>query len=107
MAEILGVTAAVLVLCVMLAALLTLSAILKGYVLSVLWGWFAVPLFGLPPIGIPAAIGVALIVGMLSHEHQRQPKSEGKYDAVVELSAVFIRPFVALGIGWIVKRFMG
>lgn len=39
--------------------------ILSGYVLSVLWGWFIVPTFGLPLLTIPVAIGVMLVVAYL------------------------------------------
>ena len=36
----------------------------RGYVLSVLWAWFIVPLFGLPALSIPLAIGLMVIVSM-------------------------------------------
>ena len=35
-----------------IGALLVPLAILRGWVLSILWGWFMVPVFGLPALGI-------------------------------------------------------
>lgn len=40
------------------------AMILRGYVLSVLWRWFVVPL-GVPEIGIAQAIGISIIVGLV------------------------------------------
>ena len=54
-------------------ALLLLYPVLvvwRGFVLSILWGWYAVPL-GLPPIGLIEAIGVSLVVGFLVYQDQR------------------------------------
>ena len=76
------------------------EALLKGFVLSVLWGWFAVPL-GVPAIGIAGAIGIALLVGMLSHQ-------AGKDDREIEeiIGASLGGPILVLIIGAIVKLFM-
>lgn len=46
-----------------------LAVVLRGWVLSRLWFWFAVPIFGLTPLGIAQAIGVSLIVWMLTHQN--------------------------------------
>lgn len=36
---------------------------LRGYVLSILWRWFAVPL-GMPAIGVSVSIGFCLLLGL-------------------------------------------
>ena len=41
--------------------------LLRGWVLSVMWGWFILPL-GLVPITIPQAIGLMFIVRLLDKE---------------------------------------
>lgn len=50
---------------VVFIGLLASLAIVRGLVLSALWGWFVTPL-GPPDIGIAEAIGISLIVGMLT-----------------------------------------
>lgn len=46
------------------ALILTLvwGAFWAGLAASVLWGWFAVPIFGLPTIGVAQAYGIALVL---------------------------------------------
>lgn len=46
------------------ALVLTLvwRAFWAGLAASVLWGWFAVPIFGLPAIGVAQAYGLALVL---------------------------------------------
>jgi hypothetical protein len=41
---------------------------LRGFVVSVLWGWFVVPL-GVVALNIPAAIGLAMLVRMVTSPH--------------------------------------
>ena len=38
------------------------TAIYGGWVISLLWLWFAVPYFGVTPISIPMAIGLRLLI---------------------------------------------
>ena len=83
---------------------IAISAILNGWVLSILWGWFIVPHFGLPALSIPVAIGIALVVSMLApYVHNKYDEDNDKLAA---LSAVFIRPFIALLIGWVTLQFV-
>lgn len=84
------------------------AALVRGWALTVLWGWFLVP-YGLPTIGIATAIGISLIVGMFTaHLEQRQAKeTKSGTDAVVTVAAhAFGAPLLVLAIGWIVKSFM-
>jgi hypothetical protein len=59
-----GVAAVVLI---GIAGLLVGTVFLNGIMLSYLWEWFVVPL-GAPSIGILHAIGVAVLVSMLTYE---------------------------------------
>ena len=52
---------------VILLIVLPFSLILNGLVLKKLWGWFVVANFGLKPLSIPSAIGIALIVSFLTY----------------------------------------
>ena len=89
-------------------ALLALSSIFDGYALKVLWGWFVVPTFGLPQLSIPAAIGIAIVVGYLTKEGNDCKKEEKSarekffYACVVAV----LKPSFALFFGWIVQKFM-
>lgn len=90
------------VLAVLIAApLITLVVIWDGYVLSVLWGWFLVPAFGLPALSIPMAIGLSAVATLLT-THGAKP-DEDKW-------RVFLRPILGpaflLLIGWIAKSYI-
>lgn len=87
-----------------LIAIMFLSALLGGYTLSVVWGWFIVPTFGLPILNIPSAIGIALVVGYMTKSYDNK-KSEDD-EIIGAIITAFIRPFMVLGIGWIVLQFM-
>jgi hypothetical protein len=87
---------------------LTLAAlsIWSGYVLSILWGWFLVPM-GAKQIGVAHAIGLAAIVnvfmgqrGVNGNDDKKNTNWGGK------LIAVIIGPLFALFVGWITHFFM-
>lgn len=87
-----------------LPALIAVLSIWRGFILSILWGWFVVPAFGLPALSIAFAIGVALIVGHLSHEANVKRDDKKGFGAVV--AGAFIGPAFTLLIGWIVTWFI-
>lgn len=83
--------------------------IYRGWVLSVLWGWFVGPLFGAPPLTIPFAIGLSLIVGFLTSHYRREPKVESNewWEPMAEQTAwAALHPTIALGFGWVVAQFL-
>ncbi len=91
-------------------ALLVFSSIFNGYALSILWGWFMVPVFHLPQLSLVPAIGISMVVGYLT---QQSPEAKKKNDEVSTgmiilngvLWAVF-KPSFALLFGSIVHSFM-
>lgn len=90
-----------------IAALLALTSIWSGYVLSVMWGWFIVPVFHAPALSIPVAIGFSLVVSYLTH--QMTPNSERKpgWDEFgSSMAYAFIKPAIALLFGWIVTHWL-
>lgn len=87
------------------ALVIAASSLIEGYCLHVLWGWFIVPM-GAKPIGIAMAIGISLVVGMLTHQHIPKPKEVHKDDKWNCVAKVFAWPFVMLAIGYVVKLFM-
>lgn len=88
----------------------TLSSITNGYVLTVLWEWFVVPLFLVPSLSIPYAIGLVLVVGILINR-KSLVKNEKKYEETSELVAaifadIFLIPAIFLFIGWVLTKFI-
>lgn len=75
----------------------------RGWVFSVLWAWFAVPVFGLPVISVPAAIGLAAIVSMLT-SHQAPENKDG--DRWAKFGGILLGPAIVLLVGWIAKQYM-
>lgn len=90
--------------CLLVWATLPFLLVLEGLILTVLWDWFIVPL-GIAGISIPVAIGIALIAGLLTHQHDGI-----KYRTFTEtankvlVSAIWL--LEVLAIGYIVKLCM-
>lgn len=90
-----------------LVSIIVGNSIIRGYVLSTLWGWFMVPL-GLHPIGVALAIGVSLVIGLFTHQtHPTDYKKEDRRPATTigELIGQILSPFFVLFVGYIVHRF--
>lgn len=92
------------------ATYLFLSALWRGYVLSVLWGWFIIGLFpGAPALSIASALGIAMTVSYLTYN--RVPDSSkgdrSMTERLVEAGLeTFLTPFFALVFGAIVHAFL-
>lgn len=89
------------------AAVLIVSSLWRGYVLHVLWGWFMVPIFGLPALSVAGAIGVALIISFTTYQfvYSRDDRSEAvKAGSAIGITIIY--PALVLAIGFIVKSFL-
>jgi len=82
--------------------LIPVLVIWRGYALSVLWGWFIAPLFGLPLLSILAAIGICIVSGLVRYRYN-EAEHDGK--SFKPLCMQFANPAFALGVGWIVKTY--
>ncbi len=83
------------------------GAILGGWALSTTWGWFIVPTFGAPSIGLVPAIGVALVVGYLTRSIPRSSSKSGMAEGLAYATAeALLRPVLVVCIGWVVLQFM-
>lgn len=60
------------------------SCILNGAVLKLIWGWFMLPIFGLPTLSLTQAIGVSLVIGFMTHLRPDQ-KGHGKCNGSIEI----------------------
>lgn len=86
--------------------LLPFTAMMNGLALTVLWRWFVMPVFSLPPLTIPQALGIALVVAFLTHQTESDGHSDGIQRWVNFLYGGLIRPLFALGLGAIYLLFM-
>lgn len=89
--------------CILAIIALPVGAMLSGYVLSVLWGWFIVPVFHLPQIGIVTGSGISIVVNMLIHSATPEREYDEWWHPLVPL---FSSPLFALFFGWIWKCFL-
>lgn len=87
-------------------ALMVCGVLFSGWVLSVMWGWFLVPL-GVPSIAVAQAIGISLTVSLLTKQWRPSEDDKGPKSAMTKLAAEAIaRPFLALLFGWVITLFM-
>ena len=82
------------------------GVIWRGWVFTVLWGWFVVPLFGLPALGLSQAIGLMLVINYLTF-HKPQPDERSLIEQIFYGAAwVALYPAMVLLVGWIVQGFL-
>lgn len=87
-------------------AVVVIASLMRGWALSVLWGWFLVPL-GAPGLNIPTAIGISLVVSFLTHQVHDDAKERTFSERMARVfSAAIFTPLLGVFIGWIVKQFL-
>ncbi len=95
---------------ILFGALIVIAVLLNGFAISVLWGWFLVPPFGLPELSTLQAIGIASIVIYLTHQYGSMflLLEEYKGDQVFPFSLVitFFRPLFFISFGYIIHLLM-
>lgn len=77
--------------------LLAIAVALNGFMLSFMWEWFVVPL-GVPSIGIAQAIGIAIIVSVLTY--QGGDSSADAEDGLNKILGRLFGKIVAFGIAF-------
>jgi len=86
-------------------AISIIPIIIKGYVLSILWGWFIVPKFGAPPLGVAWAIGVSAILAVALPRPQAMKTLESDNWGLSMFVSTFY-PLFGLLVGWIAHLFI-
>lgn len=84
-------------------ALILVSGLWWAYCLSILWAWFAVPIWGLPVVGVWELFATKLLLSGLM-PHGAHPKETDGFGASLARS-ILIPPMFLL-VGWLVKSFM-
>lgn len=84
-----------------------LGSVWSGYVLTILWGWFIVPVFHLPALLLVPAMGLGLVVRYLTHQYDRYVSTESSSKQLLNgLVYSALAPALMLGIGAILVRWM-
>ncbi len=93
---------------IVVVILMVVSSIFNGYALSVLWGWFMVPTFGLPELSIAPAIGIAIVISYLTHQVNAKKDDGESFGKKMVRGIVLttLEPSFALLFGYIVHLFM-
>lgn len=92
---------------VSLLGLMVVLSILRGFVLSQLWGWFIVPI-GVPSISVPQAIGIAIIASVLTYapSDAMQEKRDSAQKIARAIGIGFGGPLACWGVGAIAACFV-
>lgn len=83
---------------------LALYVVYNAWVLTMLWGWFIVPL-GVKSLSIAHAYGFTLVTGLIL-SNRGIKENKGKDDWVSSIITWLLLPLVALFFGWIAVGFM-
>ena len=83
------------------------SSLLTGWVLSIIWGWFIVKIFGLPILSIPSAIGVAIVVSCVTHQVSTK-EDDREIGEILGKRFLYstLRPLITLALAWVVHLFV-
>lgn len=86
---------------------MVLGILLNGWAFSLLWEWFVAPL-GYPVLSIPQAIGLTMTIAYVTHQYQKDEDKDKPFLEVLgrSISLAIVKPFMCLGIGFIVKSFL-
>ena len=85
-----------------IVARMTVDSIFNGYALSVLWGWFVAPAFGLPELSVVSAVAIAMIIGCLTKQYTGNKDDDISIKKMLKIVFVTIlRPSFSLFFGYI------
>ena len=80
----------------------------RAFAVTVLWAWFIVPLFALPPLSVAGAVGIMGVVALLVPN--RADKTDLKDLPMEKVAGMAVTaaqfPAVALLVGWVAKLFV-
>jgi hypothetical protein len=83
------------------------SSALRGWVLVCLWVWFVEPVFGLAAPSVVNAIGLSLLVSLLTHQvADKKQEDRGPWMSIsISFGTSTVVSLVSLLAGWIVHQF--
>ena len=75
--------------------------ILHAAAVTLIWGWFLVPLFHFPPIGMAAAIGISCLVDLFMY---KTPATDP--DTTAMAIGGLLAPLILLAVAFVAKQFL-
>lgn len=75
----------------------------KAHVFTILWGWFVVPYFHLPPLSPWLVYGLITMYAMLKSETPKEDEPKTKW--VAAYVGFIVSPAISLGIGWLIHHY--
>ena len=78
----------------------TITLLITGLVVKSLWGWFVVTTFGLAAITTPQALGVVLLMGILTRQYV--PKGQTIEVMTKALIDQATYPIILFVFGWLI-----
>lgn len=74
-----------------------------AFAASMLWGWFIVPVFGVPVLGVWQIFGIMLFLSALRPKIDLNAREEGWERASVAFTAALAAPALSLGVGAVIR----
>lgn len=74
-----------------------------AFTVSVLWGWFAVPVFGVPQLNISQAAGLILLLQTFTRNLKRSEQPEDLLELMAHIAVVNCATLAA---GYVIKFFL-
>ena len=82
------------------------SVLLTGYTITVLWGWFITPQFGLAVPSMVNSLGIALLIGYITSNYTYAEDNRDPYTIFAStMVRAFLRPVYFLLFGWILLHY--
>jgi hypothetical protein len=83
------------------------SSLINGYAFALIWSWFMSPLFSLPLLSLPYAIGLGLTVNFLTASWPDKSDDKDFMETMTEhFVKVLSKVFIFIAIGWVVVQFV-
>lgn len=86
--------------------LVTISALVSGFLLQTLWGWFVVDTFSLTPLTLAQSVGLTLIVSYFSTVQSNIDEDFTMQYLFEKLVVTIIKGLLVLFIGWVITLFL-
>lgn len=91
---------------VLAISIIVYSILTKGWILSVFWKWFIIPVFpNAPVLTLFQALGLSLVLSFITHKREKQEDIQpGTKEFYTESIKILITPWFMYIIGYIVWR---
>lgn len=77
----------------------------RGFVVMVLWGWFATPVFGVAAPGIGVCIGLVMLVGLMTLANRGRHEKKGE-SITIRLVGQCIGVLATVGVGYLIHLYV-